>query len=331
MDILNNLGGDLIFFLQTLGSWLFPIMQFFSFLGYETFYLLVLPIIYWSFDSVLGFQIGLILMLSSSINTILKVVFHSPRPFWVDSRLIVDRIETSFGIPSGHAQNAVAVWGVVAVYFQKTWIWILCILSMFLIGISRMVLGVHFLVDVVTGWMIGGILLYLFIHLKNPIRQWLEPKDRSYQILVVLAGTLILILIGAVATLYVSETFSIPQEWIDNFSKYAPNELFDPYALEGLLSTSGLLFGITSGYIMLKSKGGFANKGSIGQHLLRYLIGVTGVLILWLGLDQIFPDSADSIGFSLRFIRYALVGAWIVWWAPYLFIRFGLAQKLNHT
>lgn len=327
MDILNNLGGDLITFLQSLGDWLFQIMQFFSFLGYETFYLLVLPVIYWSFDSVLGIQIGFILMLSSSLNSILKVIFHSPRPFWVNPRLIIDRIETTFGIPSGHAQNAVAVWGVVAAYYRKTWIWIICILIMIMIGVSRMFLGVHYLVDIVTGWLIGGILLYLFVYLKNPISQWLEHKERSYQILVILACSLILILIGAVATLYVSETFIVPNEWTENVAKYGHHEVLDPFVLDGFLATTGLLFGVSSGYVLLKSQGGFTNKGTIGQHLLRYLIGIAGVLILWLGLDQIFPDSADSIGYGLRFFRYALVGVWITWWSPYLFIRFGLSEK----
>ncbi|MBK8780902.1 MAG: hypothetical protein IPO22_03685 [Anaerolineales bacterium] len=40
--------------------------------------------------------------------------------------------ETSFGIPSGHAQNAMSVWGIIAAYRKQTWVWVAAIFLIFL-------------------------------------------------------------------------------------------------------------------------------------------------------------------------------------------------------
>ena len=90
---------NFIFAFQSLGEWLLPIMEFFSFLGTEDFYILALPVIYWSIDSALGLRIGVIMLLSTGTNTIFKFAFHSPRPYWVDTGVKAYAAETSFGLP----------------------------------------------------------------------------------------------------------------------------------------------------------------------------------------------------------------------------------------
>jgi hypothetical protein len=60
--------------------------------------------------------------------------------------------------------------------------------------------------------------------------------------------------------------------------------------------------------------------------MLRYVIGVAGILLLWFGLGQVFPRSADITSFTLRFFRYTLVGLWISALAPLLFERIGLSR-----
>ena len=54
---------------------------------------------------------------------------------------------------------------------------------------------------------------------------------------------------------------------------------------------------------------------------MRFVIGLVGVLVLWQGLGAVFPRDADVISYTLRFVRYALVGMWIMGAAPWLFIR----------
>ena len=81
MDALIQNGIDWILAIQSLGSWLELPMQFFTFLGQENFFFMVLPLIYWSVDARLGLQIAFILSTSNYLNAIFKVLFASPRPF----------------------------------------------------------------------------------------------------------------------------------------------------------------------------------------------------------------------------------------------------------
>jgi hypothetical protein len=42
---------------------------------------------------------------------------------------------------------------------------------------------------------------------------------------------------------------------------------------------------------------------------------------------MIFPEQPGLISYGLRYLRYALIGFWISWWAPLLFIRLRLADQ----
>lgn len=136
---------------QGMGDWLKAPMLFFTFLGSEEFYLLALPILYWCIDTALGLRIGLILLVSTGINDALKMTFHAPRPYWFSANVNPLSAESSFGLPSGHSQNAVAIWGSAALYLGKRWVWGIALALMFLIGFSRLYLGVHFPQDILAG------------------------------------------------------------------------------------------------------------------------------------------------------------------------------------
>ena len=61
--------------------------------------------------------------------------------------------------------------------------------------------------------------------------------------------------------------------------------------------------------------------------MLRYLLGVVGVLILYIGLGSIFADTETFISYSIRYIRYALIGFWISGFAPWLFMKLKIADQ----
>jgi hypothetical protein len=62
------------------------------------------------------------------------------------------------------------------------------------------------------------------------------------------------------------------------------------------------------------------------KRALRYIVGLIGILILWMGLGQVFPDHADLTSYILRYVRYSLVGFWVAGGAPWLFFRIKLAD-----
>ena len=149
-------------------------MRLISLLGSEEFYMLVMPALYWCIDSALGLRVGIILLLSNGLTMIEKLVFHTPRPYWIDSRVHAYASEPTFSLPSGHAQNAVSVLGLIAAKVRNKAVTIGCIALILLIGISRIYLGVHFAGDVILGWLMGLILLIVFLALEPAVTRWIS-------------------------------------------------------------------------------------------------------------------------------------------------------------
>lgn len=322
---LMDLGIKLIIMLQNLGAWLEAPMKFFSFLGQEEFFLFIMPVLYWSIDASLGLRIGLMLMFSNAVNSALKLAFHSPRPFYYTDEVRALAVETSFGIPSGHAQNAAAMWGLLAASLKKRWVTALMVLLIFLIGLSRLYLGVHFPTDVLVGWAIGGLLVWAFVRFEEPVKSWLKSRPLSAQSgaiftvsgLMILAVVLIRMSLGA---------WTVPQVWLNNAAQAFPTgPAPDPLNLEGIFTVSGAFFGLALGAAYLYSRHGFHTGGSGMQRFLRFAIGLVGVMALRFGLGAIFPEGESVLALSLRYLRYTLIGLWISALAPILFFRFGLA------
>lgn len=320
---------EIISFLQGLGDWLHPVMYFFTSLGYESFYLVVMPLFYWCINVSIGIRLALMVILTGSVNEILKLAFHAPRPFWVSPSVKVSHPETNFAFPSGHAQNAVSFWGLLAHSLEKTWIWILSILVAFLIGVSRLYLGVHFPRDVLAGWLIGALLLWLFIRLEAPISDWIKRQSRWKQFVVSLAGSIIILLIGNLVLWGLSD-WTIPQAWLENATRHLTPEP-DPLSRNGITTLAGLFFGLASGLILIAEKGGFSARGPLAKRALRYILGMVGTLIFWSGLKAIFPSGEELLPQILRYVRYALTGFWVTGLAPLAFRALKLASPSKQT
>jgi membrane-associated phospholipid phosphatase len=325
-DFIHNIGIEVVLFMQSLGSWLLLPLLFFSFLGTEGFYLLVAPAIYWCISASTGLRMGLYLSLSVGLNAFLKIAFHSPRPYWYDRRVAALSTETTFGMPSGHAQNSVVVWGSLAASVGKAWAWAAAIVLSIIIGISRIYLGVHFPSDVLAGWLVGVVLLWILLKVEPQVLGWMKKKNIAVQIAVVFAASILLIALAVVARLALIN-WEIPVSWIENARAANPDaDPIDPFAFSGLISNAAVFFGLSVGGIWINSRGGFVIHGTWWQLLLRYIFGLIGVLVFWFGLGQIFPDGEEALHIILRFIRYALVGMWVTGFAPMLFIKLRLSE-----
>jgi membrane-associated phospholipid phosphatase len=324
MNPFLQLGVDWIIAIQSLGGWLKVPMQFFTFLGSENFFYLVLPLIYWSIDAALGLRVGFILITSASFNSMVKDWFAGPRPYWVSAKVVPFSMESSFGVPSGHAQNAVTVWGLIAASIRKPWAWITASVLVFLIGFSRWYLGMHFIHDGLLGWLIGILILGMFIRFGDMVAAWFMKRSFAQQILFAFAASLLLIGFGYASAFHLNG-YTFPVEWADNALRAGP--IPAPASIEGFFSSGGTLFGFIVGVAWLALRGGYQASGPVGKRALRYVIGLIGVLLFWRGLDAIFPSSEDFVGFFFRYLRYFLVGAWISAGAPYLFFHFKLAEK----
>jgi hypothetical protein len=105
-------------------------------------------------------------------------------------------------------------------------------------------------------------------------------------------------------------------------------EPIDPLNLEGAFTLGGTWLGLVGGAAWyFRRLGTPVTKGKLLQLVLRYAVGLVGVIILWFGLGQVFPRGEDWISYTLRYIRYVLIGLWVSALAPMLFMRLGLSRK----
>ncbi len=322
MDLIS-FGVNWIIAVQALGAWLEAPMEFFSFLGTEDFFFLILPLLYWSVDASLGMRVAFILLASASVNGYFKLLFAGPRPYWVSDKVVAFAAESSFGVPSGHAQNAVSVWGLLASHVRGARAWGVALALAFLIGFSRWYLGVHFPHDVIMGWALGAATLWAFIRFEGSVTAWFRSQTFGGQAATAFIISLLMIGLGMISALPL-DGYALPQAQQTNALRVG--ELPDPVSVEGFVTLGGVFFGILLGAAWTMSRGGYQVQGPLAKRALRYVVGLIGVVILMFGLDMIFPEGQTLIPFIFRYARYALVGLWIFAGAPWLFFRIKLAD-----
>lgn len=309
-------------FFQQLGTWLLLPMKAISFLGQEEFFLLVMPAIYWCVNARNGLRLGLMLMATTCVSGWLKLAFHHPRPYWLDQRVSALATEASFGMPSGHSQSAMAMWGYLSrIYRRNKTILSLAVAVIFLTGLSRIYLGVHFLDQVVVGWLVGAVLIWLFVHYETALLRLVHKLVYYQLVAVIFAITLGMIGVNFLLT---SAAGEVPVAW-QVTALTASDEPIDPLDSSGIISLAGTSMGLAAGAAWDWRKNGQpVTKGTPRQKIYRYLLGLAGLAAVYLGLKLIFPDSIDFLGLALRYVRYATVGLWVTLIAPSLFRRLRL-------
>ena len=151
-----------------MSNYMTMIMKFFTFFADPIWCILFscLVILLWKkIRKVFLFNLGLVFI----FNYILKIIFARNRP--IDINLIT---ENGYSFPSGHAMVSLAVYGLLIYLlvksnykYKKIGITLLITL-IFLIGISRIYLGVHYTSDVIAGYIISFSYLLFFIEFIYP-------------------------------------------------------------------------------------------------------------------------------------------------------------------
>ncbi len=312
---------NLIAWLQG-AAWLEAPMRFFTSLGSEMFFMFVLPLVYWCIDAGLGIRIGMILLFSDAVNGIAKLALHSPRPYWVSTHVQAFAAEPSFGAPSGHAQNATVIWGTAGAASRRRIGAVVAAIIIFLIGLSRLYLAVHFTLDVLLGWLIGGVILWGFLALWQHASDWVRQRTPVEQVLLSLAVPALLILCSGLLTSTLSG-YVIPSDWVTNASR-AGEPLPAPLSMEGALTDTGALFGLALGLVWTQQRGGFQPSGPLWKRVACFAVGLAGVAVLYFGLKLLLPGGESLVGAATRFVRYAVLGVWISGGAPLVFSRLHL-------
>jgi len=292
MEGVLDWGVDVVLWFQQASPQLDAFFAAFTFLGDEEFYLLALPLIYWSISRAVGVRLMVVFLVSGLVNQVAKHLAAQPRPFEYDQRVAEIVEAEGFGLPSGHTQSAVVVWGFLGSVVRRRWFWVLAGLLIVLTPMSRVYLGVHFPTDVLGGYLLGAAVLWLWLRYAMRLEEWFFERETIHQ----------LILISAVPALAMAV-----------------------WPTEDMVTGGGTMVGIGAGLVLERRLVGFDVAGTLPQRGFRFLLGVAILAGLWLGLRVAFEGLEPAI--LLRLIRYALVGFWGAVGAPWMFLKLGLAER----
>lgn len=317
MQPLYEFGIEMSRWLQLNYPQLEPLLQLLSVLGNFEFYLALLPLIYWCINKRFGKEVAYVLAITNILNAVAKHLLRQPRPLWLDDTVGLSE-ETSYGAPSGHVQSATVMYILVAYQVQRRLGWVLAILGILLMVLSRIYLGVHFWQDAVTGFLLGVVVLVGYFVWRANFREEFRNRILGQRILFAIALPLFIALLYAGALFVLGEPAQVA--WAE------AAQAAESASVEEVFTATGILLGLGIGFILEASRVHFTVQGPVWQRTLRYIVGIIGTVAIWRGLALVFPEDPLWLALPLRLLRYWLAGMWVAYYAPLMFVRIGLAQ-----
>lgn len=160
------------------GPVLTRIMECVSMLGEETCMVIVVGLLYWCLDKNLGKRMALGMIFSMLGGEIIKEAVMRRRPYFDHPEIsclrapsgkgdVMDLAIQGYSFPSIHSSNSVAMFGTLAAGTKRRWLQTVFLIIPLLIGFSRPFLGVHYPTDVLAGWVLGGVALFLALRISS--------------------------------------------------------------------------------------------------------------------------------------------------------------------
>lgn len=244
-------------FINWLQSFNTPFLdQFFIYvtmLGEEYFYIFMLGLFYWCVNKESVRYLVIVLTFSAVVNSAMKEIFNTARPFQVESVRAL-RTETAHGssFPSGHTQTVVAFYGALAYQYKRAWLWVLAVVVITMVGLSRIYLGVHWPRDVIGALFFG----ILSIALITQITKMDTKKGVTWPYL-----AMVVAVVFSMVFLH-SETY---------------------------MKASGAFLGFMMGYFVEDHYIKFDVRASLFQQIAKFAIGIVGTLVFYEGLKMVLP------------------------------------------
>lgn len=141
-----------------------PLMDTFflwwNFVDTATFMILLIPLVALFYRWELALKILGCALFGWVLNLCLKSIFQVPRPFVFDPSIAILEVG-GWSFPSGAAQTAIWLPGLFLLYTDYRLKWWGAVSFAFLLSFSRVYLGVHYPLDILGGWIVGGFILAL--------------------------------------------------------------------------------------------------------------------------------------------------------------------------
>jgi membrane-associated phospholipid phosphatase len=288
---------NITLFLRDLLPWAGEFFKIISEVGDIPFYVAIIFVAYWTFGKREAILTSLVMIVSIFVNYWLKYVIANPRPsnvppndYWYEG------VEaTNFSTPSGHAQNSAFFYGWISGKLKKWWMLLVSIIFVFLIGISRVYLGVHYLGDVLLGWGVGIVMVLIILRFESSLADFASRYKSEHLWL----------------TLFV---FGFIITFASTFLPYPPGDNFGAYG--GMIMGLGIAVPLEQRFVNFESVSEFRSASAV----VRIVIGVILVLGAMLGLSSFLPTAEVW----LRTLRYFIVVFLGIFVWPLIFKKAGL-------
>ena len=294
------MGGNTFFFewevslIQWLQGFMGPagmaLAEFFTFFGGETMLVAVFGLLYWCIDKRSARIIGTNLTLALILNPMIKNVALRRRPYFDHETIkclrpvapkadIYDISAQGYSFPSAHSADSAVLYGSLVTLWKKPAVRAAAFILPLLVGISRVVLGVHYPTDVLAGWLIGAGVIVI----SSLVQHRVQRKNLVNLAVFVIALSGIFFCrsddyftgIGMMAGFFIA----IPFE--ERFVRFS--ETRKPLTCILRLAGGGALYFIVNTLCKLPFPKEFLESGTLGAHLVRsgrYMI----VMFVLLGL-----------------------------------------------
>lgn len=269
-----------------------------TYLGDEVCFILIVLLMFWCVDKRMGYYLIAVGFAGTILNQTLKIMFRVPRPWVLDPAFTIvesaREAATGYSFPSGHTQNAVGIYGCIALWDRRRWVKCLALLVVVLVPFSRMYLGVHTPMDVGVSAVLAAVLVLLFY----PIMR--RSDDKPVYMTAALAAVA---LIGVCSILYVMLA-SFPSDIdAENLS----------HAVGNAWKLTGAAIGIVLVWFVDAKHLHFETGAKWYAQILKIVLGAAVVLgvksVLKAPLHAILPD---HLGDLIRYFTVA-VTAGILW------------------
>ncbi len=291
---------------SSVGAWLGPALLPLHYSGEIWFFFLALPLLYWCVDKRAGQRQAMLVVVGFWLASWLKASFDAPRPFEVSADVVAMVHAPGGSMPSGHALLSAVFWGGLAQGSRRAWaVWGAAGLSV-AVGLSRVVHGVHFPVDVAAGWGLGLGLLWACESSGPAWGPRLARLSLARRLLCMAgASALALVLCPGLTGPGAHGGYQVP------------------------VTAAGILFGTGAGLAIEASCVGLLPSGPRGQRVRSYGLGIAVFVTTYAAGKYLAVRLAPEPGWAeatLRFARYALAGLVLAWGIPWLLVRIGWAE-----
>jgi len=279
------------------------LVSFITLFGEELIMIAVLGFLYWCYDKKFGKFVGLNILVGIVVNPLLKNLAFRRRPYFdhegieilkpVDASAdIYDISEQGYSFPSGHTTNSTILYSSLPMYKKNKVFMVLAFVIPFLVGISRIMLGAHYVTDVLCGWVVGAGLMLLLSYLQRRVK-----NENLLHLIIVLC---------CLPGLFYCQT-------TDYFTGY------------------GMLIGYCLAAPFEKKFVNFKETRSVVRSVLRIVGGGALYFGLNTLLKMPFPkellESATMLSFLIRTMRYAVIIFILIGIYPMIFDKIHFGKK----